>query len=705
MKIRMLQQVVEESSKRLSLDEIADLVERVRRGVPPDFASPKRMAMRRSRLQESDVQPSPTALERILGTNDLVDVNFLERARDAASAVCRVVLRDESGREVGYGTGSKIAPDVLMTNRHVLPNSMVARRSLAEFDYELDVAGNPIPRTRFPLDISFFFEDSELDLALVGISSEAMFGEHSLGHFGVLRLVGEVGKINEGESITIVQHPGGSPKQIALRENDLLKIQPLVLWYQSDTAKGSSGSPLFNDSFQVVGLHRAGVPRKDEQGQWLTRGGVPAGPDTDDSEIDWIANEGTRASKIVAFVEDLPASERRDAILSPTRDLEQADPDSSIDAPRSRDTSPGSSRAFRESGGVGNRVRVEARTGGGAIVSVPEGAVIEIKDAPRAASLHPDAATGRVAEALRMPFIDRNYGRRRGYNPDFLGIELPLPTVTNRRRVAKMEDGGHEIPYQHFSVVMHKKRRLALFTASNVDARRHRRRPEDGRDYTRDGLGGLRDGDSEKWSTDPRISDHHQLPDVFFTRDRQSFDKGHLVRREDVAWGSSYEQVRRANGDTFHTTNCCPQTKDFNRSGAWRQLERLVLREAKDEKLCVFSGPLLRSRDRRFYGVDDDGETVVKIPSIYWKVVVSRRDEGLRAYAFYMRQRLNRVRFEVDVSSEWDEFLITIAELEEWIGLLRFPVALHRADQVEAGGVDELVSTSELAGIRRGYGE
>ena len=44
--------------------------------------------------------------------------------------------------------------------------------------------------------------------------------------------------------------------QVALRENKIIsKKSPDVLLYQSDTAPGSSGSPVFNDQWQVETSH------------------------------------------------------------------------------------------------------------------------------------------------------------------------------------------------------------------------------------------------------------------------------------------------------------------------------------------------------------------------------------------------------------------------------------------------------------------
>src|SRR5437667_4051464 len=112
------------------------------------------------------------------------------------------------------------------------------------------------------------------------------------------------------------------------------------------------------------------------------------------------------------------------------------------------------------------------------------------------------------------------------------------------------------------------------------------------------------------WFTDPRIADTHQLPDRFFTKDQGAFDKGHLVRREDVAWGDTYEELRFANGDTFHTTNCSPQVAGFNRPGSvdnWGDLEKIVYAQADTERLCLFAGSVLDERDRTFIGLDDEG--------------------------------------------------------------------------------------------------
>jgi endonuclease G len=284
------------------------------------------------------------------------------------------------------------------------------------------------------------------------------------------------------------------------------------------------------------------------------------------------------------------------------------------------------------------------------------------------------------------PIVDTDYGNRKGYIDDLLGIRVPLPKVIDPGVVSRMDTGECVLPYQHFSVVMHKTRRLALFTASNVTALKRLKEPEPDQDYTRRGLGGFGEDDTERWLTDPRIPELHQLPDTFYNRDRKSFDKGHIVRREDVCWGTTYAEVRRANGDTYHTTNCSPQVKAFNRpsaGGVWGKLENYILTQAKSESYAVFAGPVFAEDDEWFEGVDKRGPIRVQIPRAYWKVIVARGERGLETFAFLLTQDLSSVVMEDEfsVSASWAEHVVPVDELQGQLQGLKFATAIRRADQ------------------------
>lgn len=301
------------------------------------------------------------------------------------------------------------------------------------------------------------------------------------------------------------------------------------------------------------------------------------------------------------------------------------------------------------------------------------------------AEVGPDEDLG-VAEKMVAPLHDINYDNRKGYDSGFLGVkDVPLPRATKPDELATLSDGSHVIPYHHFSIVLDKRRRLPVYTACNVDYSPTKKEPEPG-DYTRKGLSGLGPNDMELWFTDPRLPSEVQLSDKFFTKDKGAFDRGHVVRREDVSWGSSYQEVRDSVGDTFHITNCTPQVAGFNRpdkESNWGDLELFVAKQAAADRLSLFAGPVLGIDDPIFAGVTDGGEVLrVRIPRSYWKVVAAVQDGKLTTFGFILDQNLDDVPLEFAVSPEWEQHMIALSDLEDRLGYLKFPAAAKKADQV-----------------------
>jgi endonuclease G, mitochondrial len=193
---------------------------------------------------------------KVIGTQDFLGVGYLASGVAAARAVGRVVIR-EGGQLAGYGTGSLVSPSLLLTNHHVLPSTQVAKGSSVEFGFEDGPDGKPLRPRSFELDPGrFFLADEELDFALVSVRATS----EELAGFGFNRPIAGGAEGAVGEFVTIVQHPRGEKKQIALRENRIVDVLDSFLHYEADTEPGSSGSPVFNDRWQVVSLHHASVP-------------------------------------------------------------------------------------------------------------------------------------------------------------------------------------------------------------------------------------------------------------------------------------------------------------------------------------------------------------------------------------------------------------------------------------------------------------
>jgi endonuclease G, mitochondrial len=240
--------------------------------------------------------------ERILGQNDLMPVNYLEYAVRVSQSVGRVIIRSNSRRIIGYGTGSMVSPRLLMTNNHVLSTSQETQFSLIEFNYQTDIDGKMRSSQSYELDPdTFFVTDPELDYTLVAVRDN-LGTQPLVSSFGWNRLIEEQGKVIVGEYVNIIQHPAGEPKQLALRENQVVDLLEDFLHYRTDTAPGSSGAPVFNDQWELVGLHHSGVPQRDEQGNILAIDGTIWQPDLGEARVKWIANEGVRISRIVGHL-------------------------------------------------------------------------------------------------------------------------------------------------------------------------------------------------------------------------------------------------------------------------------------------------------------------------------------------------------------------------------------------------------------------
>jgi hypothetical protein len=256
-------------------------------------------------------EPGPDGLERFLGTNDLIGVAFLERGLQVARSVGRVWVGVSGGRPSGFGTGFLVSPRLLLTNHHVLQNAAVARTSLIEFDYQIGLSGVFLPTTTFSFEPNvFFFADQHFDYALVAVQRTSPSGSQ-LATFGWNPLIEEEGKAIVSQWLNIIQHPNGEAKQLGLRENQLVDVLDDFLQYKTDTAPGSSGSPVYNDRWEVVGLHHSGVPARNAAGQILAIDGRVWTQSMGEHRIDWISNEGVRISKLLAHVRQQPMSQEQ----------------------------------------------------------------------------------------------------------------------------------------------------------------------------------------------------------------------------------------------------------------------------------------------------------------------------------------------------------------------------------------------------------
>ncbi|MBA2920466.1 endonuclease [Sphingomonas sp. MAH-20] len=616
----------------------------------------------------------PLFLERKIGpTLDFLSAAPSEAARKAGRPVARIVNSiDPHMVADGFATGFLIHEGLLLTNWHVFPDKASAAGAGANFLYEQGERGLEAGLTFAIEPERFFLSQEQLDFALVAVAPQAVSGE-GLDTLGVIVPTQGTSKILVGQPIDIIQYPDGGPKEYATRNNKLVDIlDEGFLHYETDTLEGSSGSPAFSEAWELVALHHAGIPEV-RDGQTMSVDGTPWTEEMGDDRVKWIANEGVRISTIVAAlaaarIDDPAQAAMLKALLDST-----ADPADEI------------GRILAKSAGAARPAIEDRRSGGAGPLEMDMGGATFTFTGPVTINVYtgaaPAPADGAALEkSLRF---DPDYANREGYDPAFLGngLTVPPPAVAPGRdaEMYKVDGAPLVLRYHHYSLAMNQARRLQMWSAVNVDYSPEMRK-----------TGGRTSFGDDRWVVDPRIPANIQIVERDIYGPAGQVDRGHIVRRQDNAWGATPEAVEFANSDTFHWTNCTPQHAAFNRAtppstyhlseGLWGGFEVYVQKELQkgDTKACILAGPVLAADDP----VADFAGRQTQYPVTFWKVVaVAEADAAgtaqLRAYGFVMSQKDLVDRFGIEFApGRFARYQRPIAEIGTLAGLVFDPLLL-----------------------------
>jgi hypothetical protein len=251
--------------------------------------------------------PGGPALETIVReSNSLLDIhNWVARLTEIEGMVCRIAI-DSSGTLVPRGTGFLVAPDIVLTNRHViapvLDGNYQPSQLRAQFDYHVLRNGtvdegtlvkladdwllgsaqhDPIDTKVHPL--SNEPDAGNLDFALLRLSrpagAQTLAGGKPNGKpaRGFLDLEAGATPADKNSPVFIVQHPEGGTMKLALDTAGVIGISKnqLRIRYRTNTLRGSSGSPVFNQDWELIALHHAGDPKYPELNTGQYNEGIP----------------------------------------------------------------------------------------------------------------------------------------------------------------------------------------------------------------------------------------------------------------------------------------------------------------------------------------------------------------------------------------------------------------------------------------------
>lgn len=263
-----------------------------------------------------------------------------------------------------------------------------------------------------------------------------------------------------------------------------------------------------------------------------------------------------------------------------------------------------------------------------------------------------------------------------GYDPHFLGPDMPVAMPKFSRRVASDVLSGDELregyiaDYQHYSVVMSKKNCQAYLSICNLDQMQYR--TVSGR----------------TWFIDDRIGEQYQMDNRYYKGEDNYWDRGHLTRRTAVTWGESDQIARRASNDSCSYANACLQHRNFNQD-EWRVPEELAHKFERDMngRLCIATGPLFTHSDRWFDPSDFD-VTPGRIPSGFWKIIyyvdkkkTEAAGEAVLGCEAYLIDHDEASMVDRSGGRQMDivTYQVTITELSELTGI-EFPEELFHAN-------------------------
>lgn len=210
-----------------------------------------------------ELPDSPRQLEKIFGTALPVGYNHLMRGLQCAESVAKIT--DASGEPWGTGflvRGDLIHPDlgsapILVTNAHVCSpepgvGKLLPAEATAVFDVTKAVDGSPLALGGF--ESVWSSPPGSCDVTFLRISGP----EAAIAHPIEVAQIPQ--PVSEGAYVYVIGHPAGGGLKFSIRGNDLLAydIEMSKVHYTAPTEGGSSGSPVFNQAWQLMAVHHAG---------------------------------------------------------------------------------------------------------------------------------------------------------------------------------------------------------------------------------------------------------------------------------------------------------------------------------------------------------------------------------------------------------------------------------------------------------------
>lgn len=209
-----------------------------------------------ARTLESDKQ-----FEKVLGIDRYKTFQWYRTGLERAAGVAQIMNR--SGNGIGSGfivQGTDIHQSfgeewIVVTNAHVISDDPLEQSSspasLPADEAQIRFEAIDPEQLYAVKEILFSSPRSELDCTIVSLQSPAEF----VKPYPIAKRLPLVGK---NQRVYVIGHPRGGGLSYSIDDNLLLDHETPRVHYRAPTEGGSSGSPVFNQQWDLIALHHAG---------------------------------------------------------------------------------------------------------------------------------------------------------------------------------------------------------------------------------------------------------------------------------------------------------------------------------------------------------------------------------------------------------------------------------------------------------------
>lgn len=199
--------------------------------------------------------------EQILGKDRYKTFQWYRTGLDRAAGVAQICDRAGNGLGTGFLVrGTDVHPSithewVVVTNAHVISDDLAEQRAtpaaLPADEVRIRFEAKD-PNEEFEVDeIIFSSSRTKLDCTIVSLQS-------TVEHAKPFPIARRLPLVDKNQRVYVIGHPRGGRLSYSIDDNLLLDHEKPRVHYRAPTEGGSSGSPVFNQQWDLLALHHAG---------------------------------------------------------------------------------------------------------------------------------------------------------------------------------------------------------------------------------------------------------------------------------------------------------------------------------------------------------------------------------------------------------------------------------------------------------------